>query len=71
MPRAVTVCRIRSCQVQIENATVLPAFLATFAIPLEQQPVHLHDAVDAFGIGRCAAVLLGLAAQWGINAAIA
>ena len=53
------------------NAAVVTALLVPFTASLEQQPMHLHDAVDALGIGRRAPGLLGLAAQQGMDAAIA
>ena len=33
--------------------------------------MHLHDAVDALGVGACAPASLGLATQQGMNATIA
>ena len=47
------------------DPAVVTSFLAMFAIPLEQQPVHLHDAVHALWVGACAPGLFGLAAQQG------
>jgi hypothetical protein len=35
------------------DPTVVAALLAAFAVPLEQQPVELQDAIHALGIGRC------------------
>jgi hypothetical protein len=54
----------------VDLAVVAP-FLAMFAVPPEQQAVHLHDAVDALGIERCASILIRLAAQQGMHATIA
>ena len=53
------------------DATIVAAFLATFAIALEQQTVHLHDPVDALRVGACAPGRVGLAAQQGVDATIA
>lgn len=53
------------------NVAVVAAFLPASAVPLEQQAVELHDAVDALWIGRCAPVCFGLTAEQRVDAAIA
>lgn len=64
-------CRFPETPLVDGNAAVVTALLVPFTASLEQQPMHLHDAVDALGIGRRAPGLLGLAAQQGMDAAIA
>lgn len=53
------------------NPTIVAPLLPPFAVTLKEQPVHLHDAVDALWIGLCTPGLLGLSAQQGMHAAIA
>jgi len=53
------------------DAAIVTTLLATPAVPLEQQPMQLHDAIDAFGIGCCAPVFFRLAAEQRVDAAIA
>jgi len=44
------------------DATIVAPLLPLFAVALKEQPVNLHDAVDALWVGRCAPGFLGLAA---------
>jgi hypothetical protein len=44
--------------------------LEAFAVPLERQPLHLHDAIRALWIGRRTSDLIELTTQQGMNAAI-
>src|SRR5829696_4633616 len=52
------------------NATLVPALPAA-GVALEQEPMHLHDAVDTLHARRGPALPLGLAAQESMNPSIA
>lgn len=45
------------------DPTIVTSFFPLLTVALEEQPVHLHDAVDTLCIGRCAPGRLGLTAQ--------
>lgn len=50
---------------------IVTALLAAPAMPLEQEAMQLHDAVDALWIGRCAPVVFSLAAEQCVDPAVA
>ena len=55
--------RTPACVAVIDSdAAVMTSLFGAFAMPLEQQVMHLHDAVHALWIGRCAPGLWGLPA---------
>ncbi len=53
------------------DTAVMPPFRTATGMTLQQQAMQLHDAVDAFWIGRCAPVFLRFAAQQRMDASIA
>jgi hypothetical protein len=52
------------------DAAIVAPLLAPSAVTLEQQPVHLHHAVDTLGIMRGAPGFLRVAAEQSMNAAV-
>lgn len=52
------------------NAPLVPALLAA-GVALEQEPMHLHDAVDPLHVRRGPALPLGLTTQESMNPSIA
>ena len=58
-------------QIDRYPAVVPPFVAAAAAVTQKEQPVHLHHAIDALRVGRCAPGLLGLATQQCMYATIA